>query len=176
MRIRPYIEGNDYEYLKRWIDSEKIHALWCANLMPYPITKENLNILLEKNAAEWADSAYVATENNGRAVGFFCYSVNVDNNEGFLKFVIVDNKERGKGYGKEMLQLALQYAFHITGAGLVQLNVFDNNLAAKHCYEKVGFVERNITKNAFTYHDESWSRCNMIIVKEAYTKCMEGCL
>ena len=165
MRIRPYIEANDYEYLEKWIDNEKIHALWCANLMPHPITKENFNILLEKNAAEWADSAYVATEDNGRVIGFFCYSINVDNNEGFLKFVIVDNKERGKGYGKEMLQLALQYAFHITGADLVQLNVFDNNLAAKHCYEKVGFVERNVTKDAFVFNGESWSRCNMIITK-----------
>ena len=50
MRIRPYIEDKDFEYLAKWIDDEKIHALWCANLMPYPITKENLHSFLEKNA------------------------------------------------------------------------------------------------------------------------------
>lgn len=26
MRIRPYIESRDYEYIEKWIDSEKIHA------------------------------------------------------------------------------------------------------------------------------------------------------
>ena len=62
-----------------------------------------------------------------------------------------------------MLNLALQYAFHITGAEAVQLNVFDENISAKKCYEKVGFVERNIDRNAFAYKDEQWSRCNMII-------------
>ena len=40
MRIRPYIESKDYKYLKRWIDNEKIHALWCGNLISYPITKD----------------------------------------------------------------------------------------------------------------------------------------
>ena len=70
----------------------------------------------EKNALDWTDSAYAATENNGQAVGFFCYSVNTADNIGFLKFIIVDKTKRGKGYGKEMLNLALQYAFQITGA------------------------------------------------------------
>lgn len=165
MRIRPYIEIKDYEYLEKWIDNEKIHALWCANLIPYPLTRDNLHSILEKSAIDWTDSAYVATEDNGKVIGFFCYSINIDDNTGFFKFIIVDNKERGKGYGKEMLHLALKYAFNITGVELVQLNVFDKNIAAKHCYEKVGFVERNITKNVFTYKDELWNRCNMVITK-----------
>ena len=64
-----------------------------------------------------------------------------------------------------MLNLAVQYAFQITGATTVQLNVFNENIAAKQCYEKVGFVERNIDKDVFSYKDELWSRCNMIITK-----------
>lgn len=165
MRIRPYIEDKDFEYLAKWIDDEKIHALWCANLMPYPITKENLHSFLEKNAMEWTDSAYVATEDNGKVTGFFCYSVNVDDNSGFLKLIVVDREKRGAGYGKKMLQLALKYAFEITGVELVRINVFDENAAAKHCYEKIGFVEESISKDIFPYKDETWSRCHMIIKK-----------
>ena len=73
------------------------------HLIPYPVTKENFHAFLEKNAVEWTDSAYVATETNGEIIGFFCYSINVDDNAGFLKFVIVDHNKRGTGYGKEML-------------------------------------------------------------------------
>lgn len=165
MRIRPYIEEKDFEYLAKWIDDEKIHALWCANLMPYPVTKENLHSFLEKNAMEWTDSAYVATEDNGKVMGFFCYSVNVDDNSGFLKLIVVDREKRGAGYGKKMLQLALKYAFEITGVESVRINVFDENAAAKHCYEKIGFVEESISKDIFPYKDETWSRCHMIIKK-----------
>ena len=115
---------------------------------------------------EWTESAYIATENSGQAVGFFCYSINTEDNIGFLKFVIVDKTKRGKGYGKEMLNLALRYAFQITGAKAVQLNVFNENKVAKQCYEKVGFVERNIDKNVFEYKDELWDRCNMIVSEQ----------
>lgn len=76
------------------------------------VTKEN-------NSMDWTDSAYVASENSGQLIGFFCYSINTENNIGFLKFVIVDKAKRGKGYGKEMLNLALQFAFQITGAKAV---------------------------------------------------------
>lgn len=165
MRIRPYIENLDYEYIEKWIDDEKTHALWCANLISYPVTKEKLHDLLEKNATEWTDSAYVATETNGKITGFFCYSINVDDNTGFLKFVIVDHNKRGTGCGKEMLKLTLRYAFEITGVRFVQLNVFEENIAAKHCYEKVGFIEESITKNVFSYKNELWSRCHMVVTQ-----------
>lgn len=168
MRIRPYIPSKDYEYVSKWIDDERAHAFWCANRFPYPITQQSFHDLLEKNAMDWTDSAYVATENDGQLIGFFCYSVNTEDNIGFLKFVIVDKIKRGKGYGKEMLHLALQYAFQITGAETVQLHVFSENTTAKHCYEKVGFVERNMDKDVFPYKDELWSRCNMIISRQSF--------
>lgn len=132
------------------------------------MTPKSFYDLLEKNAMDWTDSAYVATENKGQTVGFFCYSVNTTDNVVFLKFIIVDKTKRGKGYGKEMLNLALQYAFQITGAKAVQLNVFSENIVAKQCYEKVGFVERNVDKDVFAYKDELWSRCNMIASKQSF--------
>ncbi|MDC7290483.1 GNAT family N-acetyltransferase [Blautia schinkii] len=165
MRIRPYIPNKDYVCLSKWIDDERIHAFWCANRLPYPMTPKSFHEFLEKNSMDWSESAYVATENNGQVVGFFCYSVNTEDNIGFLKFIMIDNTKRGKGYGKQMLNLALQYAFQITGAEAVQLNVFSENTLAKQCYEQVGFVERNIDKDVFLYKDKSWSRCNMIVSK-----------
>lgn len=163
MRIRPFIENKDYVYLEKWIDSERIHALWCANLLPYPLTRESLHAFLEKAGAVWTDSAYVATEDDGTVIGFFCYSVNTDTNTGFLKFVIVDSHKRGTGCGSAMIRLALRYAFVATGADCVQLNAFEENTAAVRCYEKAGFVVRATDKNVFSYKGEQWSRCNMAV-------------
>lgn len=166
MRLRPFIEGRDYKYLEKWIDGERTHSLWCANLLPYPLTRENLRAFLEKDAADWGGSAYVATEDDGTTVGFFCYSVNMETNSGFLKCVIVDSHKRGTGCGCAMILLALEHAFSVTGAEYVQLNVFEENTAAVKCYEKAGFVVRAIDKNIFSYKDEQWSRCNMICRKQ----------
>ncbi|MBD5494769.1 MAG: GNAT family N-acetyltransferase, partial [Lachnospiraceae bacterium] len=47
----------------------------------------------------------------------------------------------------------------------VRLNVFDENAAAKRCYEKAGFVEESVSENAFPYKGEQWSRCHMVVRK-----------
>lgn len=56
-------------------------------------------------------------------------------------FVIVDDSKRGMGYGKQMLTLAIKYAFDIFGAEKITLGVFDNNKPACYCYKAVGFRE-----------------------------------
>jgi len=69
------------------------------------------------------DSPFVATTDEGIVVGFFCFSVNLQTNEGFFKFVVIDDTIRNKGYGCEMLKLTVKYAFDIAKADAVQLNV-----------------------------------------------------
>lgn len=165
MRLRPYIPSIDYEYVQNWVTDERMHALWCANLISYPMTSKKLQDVLEKDAQEWGGCAYVASEDDGRLVGFFVLAVNVSNNTGFLKFVIVDNKMRGKGYGTQMIKLMSKYAFDIAGVSSVQLNVFDTNDRAKKCYSNAGFIEDNVVEDAFAYKDESWGRCHMVITK-----------
>ena len=169
MRIRPYI-NKDFDIISQWITDERAHALWCANLIPYPVEKKGFDDLLLRVEERFGDSPFVATTDDGRVVGFFCFSVNLNTNEGMLKFVVIDDTIRNKGYGYEMITLAVKYAFEIAKAGAVQLNVFPENPGAKRCYQKVGFIERSLTENAFTYKEESWGRCNMVIKGKGYLK------
>lgn len=164
MRIRPY-QNKDFDIISQWITDERSHALWCANLMPYPLEKNSFDALLQEVEERFGDSPFVATTNDGQVVGFFCFSVNLHTNEGMLKFVVIDNTMRNKGYGCEMLKLAIKYAFEIAKADAVHLNVFPENPGAKKCYENVGFKERTLTENAFSFKDESWGRCNMITTR-----------
>ena len=53
-------------------------------------------------------------------------------------FVIVDDSKRGKGYGKQMLRLAIDYAQQELGAQKITLGVFCDNLSALKCYHSVG--------------------------------------
>lgn len=166
MRLRPFILDRDFNEIKNWISDERTHAMWCANLIKYPLEKGNFDYMMSEAAAMYGDSPYVATTNAGKVVGFFCYSVNLDTNEGMLKFVMVHPSKRGKGLGKAMLQLANEYAFYITKVDTVQLNVFSENTRARRCYESVGFVERKTDVDVFSFKDESWGRCNMVIKKK----------
>lgn len=162
MRIRPY-QSKDFEVISQWITEERAHALWCANLIPYPLEKNTFDETLLQAEERFGDSPFVATTDDGKVVGFFCFSVNMNTNEGIFKFVVVDNTVRNKGYGYEMLNLAVKYAFEIAKADAVQLNVYPENPGAKKCYQKVGFKERTLIENAFKFKDELWGNCNMVI-------------
>ncbi len=70
-------------------------------------------------------------------------------------FVIVDDELRGKGYGKQMLQLAIRKAEDDFGAERITLGVFDNNPTALHCYASVGFLV--IGTDTYMIDGEEWT-------------------
>ena len=165
MKIREYIEDKDFPIMKDWITDERTHAMWCANRTAFPLQKESFRQLLDDIAERCGDRAFVATDEDGKLEGFFCYSINKDTGEGMLKFVMVDPARRGKGLGREMIRNAVQYAFDETGASVVQLMVFSVNERAGKCYKSVGFTERQRQEKAFSHNGEEWDRINMVMKK-----------
>ena len=87
-----------------------------------------------------------AEDEEGNVVGHFIirYPREDDDSSVRFGFVIVDPKLRGKGYGKEMLLLGVEYVKENLSVNRIDLGVFENNEKAKHCYEAVGFKEYNI--------------------------------
>ena len=163
MNIRPYVPG-DFDAVSSWIPDERTHAMWSANQFRFPLTRENFEQTLEQHAGTSGDRPFVAVSDDGTVTGFFCYSLNAENKEGMLKFIVVNSELRGRGIGQEMLRLAVKNAFE-SGAESVQLMVFQQNIRAKSCYEKAGFTERRTETGVFRYGNELWDRCNMVIQK-----------
>lgn len=74
-------------------------------------------------------------------------------------FVIIDDSKRGKGYGKQMLRLTIEYAQQNLGANRITLGVFYHNLSALECYKSVGFY---ITRmDTYTIDGEEWKGFEM---------------
>ena len=85
-----------------------------------------------------------------------------DLSEQRLGFVIVDDSKRGKGLGKTLVSMAVDYAFCKLEATKVSLGVFENNPAAIRCYESVGFhrVGRQETES-YRCLGETWNCIEM---------------
>ena len=165
MQIREYTD-RDFESIRNWITDERTHTLWCANRFSFPLQSESFHRVLAELRSRNGDRAFVATDDDGTAEGFFCYSLERDTREGTLKFVMVDPVKRGRGLGKEMLRQALRRAFEDADAAAVRLSVFSVNTIAIRCYEGVGFSARHTENNAFRYKEEVWSRSNMVIYRD----------
>ncbi len=74
-------------------------------------------------------------------------------------FVIVDDTKRGKGYGKQMLQLAIEYAQRELGARCITLGVFCENRSAIGCYKSIGF--RITGDDSYTIDGDEWKGYEM---------------
>lgn len=165
LRVRPY-KSWDAKYIVNWIDSEEDFVKWCANLITYPLTEESLKETkdrFENNENKWL---FTALDEKGTPVGFIAMmSVDYEKNSVHLGFVIVDSSKRNSGFGKQMVNQAVKYAFEILNMSRVTLKVFDNNPSAHKCYQNVGFVDEKYLEKVFPYKDEMWGCYDMSISK-----------
>lgn len=151
VRLRPY-NIKDADKILSWSNDERSFYKWSAGVMgKYPITKEQFGFVNNL-------MAFTAIEDK-ETVGFFTMRISDDNfDELRLGFVIVDPDKRGKGYGKEMLQLGLKYAKEVFRAKKVSLGVFENNEPAYCCYKSVGFKDIVLNKSeSYNVLGEEWN-------------------
>lgn len=64
------------------------------------------------------------------------------------RIYIADPAKRGKGYGEEALRLILEYAFINLHMERVTIDHFEANKIAASLYEKVGFKNEGLMRNA----------------------------
>ncbi|MHB8131717.1 MAG: GNAT family N-acetyltransferase [Mobilitalea sp.] len=164
VRLRPF-KFCDAKYLLEWVQEEHLFTMWCANKFEYPLTHEQ--ILVYKDTYENDEQGWIFTalDESGLPIGHLLMRrANYTNLSIHFGFVIIDENHRGHGYGKEMVELAVKYAFDILKVKKVTLGVFANNPAAHNCYKSVGFVDKKFYEDFFPYKDEKWGLYDMQVV------------
>ena len=167
VRLRPY-KKSDAATIVSWLTEEEGFWKWCAGRYDhFPITAEDMNCFYdqyEENPGHFQMTMLDGTKIRGHLLMQF-----LDEKMQDLKFgcIIVDATARGKGYGHRMLSQALSYAFEILGVDRVSLGVFENNPAARHCYERLGFTP---TGKYEIYHlmGEDWKFHEMEMKREKW--------
>lgn len=149
LKLRPY-EKSDAQEIVKWVKDEFSFRQWSADRYErYPIEAEDINKQYDdmlKTQSFYPLTAYDETGIVGHLIMRF-----TDEDKQILRFgfIIVDDKKRGKGLGKEMLLLSLNYAFERLQARKVTLGVFENNPTAYYCYKAVGFQDVRAAKQEF---------------------------
>ena len=142
MTLRPY-EAADSKVICSWVKDEKQLFQWSADRIgKWPLEGDELN-------KEYKDTnpknliPLVALDENNIPAGhlFIRYPDETDRTQIRFGFVIVSPELRGKGNGRKMLELAIQYAKENLHASRITLGVFANNPKARACYESIGFKE-----------------------------------
>ena len=158
LRLRPY-KKEDTDTIISWSQDERAFYQWSAGVMgTYPITQKEFGFVDSLMAFSAFDEE--------KMIGFFTLrnpGGKID--ELRIGFIILDPEQRGCGKGKEMIKLALKYAFEVYGARSVSLGVFENNEPVYYCYKAAGFKDM-ILDETETYKvlNEEW-RCKEMIIE-----------
>lgn len=130
----------------------------------FPLTKEQLeNDLNNENRFMFK----VSDPSAGNVIGHAQIFVKETS---FLlgRILIWDQNNRGKGYGKKIVQQLLQYGFSHFIRETAELNVYDWNTGAFECYKKVGFkIDPDVISEVHIDH-EVWRSLNMKISRNTF--------
>ena len=143
MRLREF-KQKDAGIIAGWLQSEEDLYRWSADRFnKYPLSGEDINENYAPQTETGRFFPLTAVDDQGDVIGHFIirYPREDDNNTVRFGFVILDPSLRGKGNGKEMLRLGIEYVRERLFASRIDLGVFENNEGARHCYEAVGFRE-----------------------------------
>lgn len=167
LRLRPY-KDCDAQTVVSWIGDERAFYQWSADRFPhYPITAEDLNS--HYRAMAGSDSFFEMTAFDETGVVGHLILRFTDPEKTVLRFgfVIVDDKKRGRGLGREMLEIAKRYAFDILKVKKITLGVFENNPQAYRCYRAAGFRDvQDAPEEVFRIAGEEWKCIEMEAVEE----------
>lgn len=143
MILRDFQES-DAAVICKWLRTEVELYQWSADRFnKFPLTAADI---VENYAPQRAGGRFIpltAVDAAGNVVGHFIirYPREDDDSSVRFGFVVLDPAQRGKGYGKEMLRLGIEYVNAHLHAARIDLGVFVNNAPAQHCYAALGFKE-----------------------------------
>ena len=155
MILRPF-NINDAATILSWCKDNHAFRLWSADrYRDFPAKPEEMTEQYK------GDNMYPLTAVVGDAIVGHILLRFPSEDKSLIRFgfVIVDDSKRGKGYGKQMLRLAVDYAQQILGANRISLGVFCDNLSAIECYKSVGF--RIIGEDSYPIDGEEWKGYEM---------------
>jgi RimJ/RimL family protein N-acetyltransferase len=148
----------DFDRLISWINSEEELIQFAGQIFSFPLTKEQLsNYISEPNRFVFK---VILTETN-EVIGHCEIFKESDSSARLCRILIGQEKYRGKGLGKMIVKKLIDFCNEQLNIYSINLNVFDWNISAIKCYEKMGFVKSQLNENPVLVNGKSWLSINM---------------
>lgn len=156
----------DFETFKSWITSEEELVQFAGTYFTYPLTDEQLHNYINDPQRKVFK---VILKETDEVIGNI--ELNLENEIPRLSRLIIGNKNyRGKKIGKQIILKLLEIAFLNYATDLIDVYVYDWNLTAMKCYEKVGFEETPEESYSHEMNFKIWTAINMSITKKRWLK------
>lgn len=167
-----YFGYSDFEQLVDWIDSPEFLLQWGGSGFEYPLDEHQLEKYIEDANGVNPDTLVykVIDKETAHVVGHISLGkIDRKNKSARVGKVLVGDKNtRGQGIGQLMMAEILKVAFNELRLHRISLGVFDFNIRAITCYEKVGFKKEGLLRDSRKNGDEYWSLWEMSILENEF--------
>jgi len=123
---------------------------------------------ITSNRFEWV------IETEGRCIGTARLTVLDKDYRARYAIGIHDTSKYNKGFGTEVTELILDFAFNNLHLHRVDLKVLEYNKRAISCYEKCGFTKEGVEREGALIEDEWENDVMMSILEQEYRKRKQG--
>jgi RimJ/RimL family protein N-acetyltransferase len=168
VHLEPFSEA-DFDRLIAWIPTGEFLLQWAGPLFTFPLNRPQLEKYLEacrESPPARLTFRGVNTENGGVVGHVELGEIDLRNRSARLARVLVGPENlRGKGFGRQLVHLALKVAFEKLRLHRVDLFVFDFNKPAIRCYEGLGFHHEGLLREARKHGDTYWNVCVMSLLE-----------
>lgn len=165
--LRP-VSKDDIPQLTVWInDIETTKYL----TVPYPRTIDDEIRWLENFSTKKTTDVLLAvcTIKTNKLIGLVgLHQIDHINGTATLAMAIGDKAARGKGYGKEVMTMVIEYAFKTLNLRKVCASALDFNERSRACLLSCGFKEEGIRREHFYKNGEYVDEIQMAIFKESF--------
>ncbi|RIX48629.1 N-acetyltransferase [Paenibacillus nanensis] len=111
----------------------------------------------------------IAKSDNDELIGDIAIQgIDSINRNASIRVAINQDAHQGKGYGSEALLLMLDYGFGVLNLHRIELYVYSYNERAKHVYEKLGFVQEGVQRDALFYEHRYYDSIIMSMLEDEY--------
>ncbi|MBR2712828.1 MAG: GNAT family N-acetyltransferase [Bacilli bacterium] len=157
----------DAETYIKWLADRRVSDGTNATCKLYNIVSEKEWI--EKNMERGEYTFSIVSKDNNKLIGN-CGIMNPNFIHGTatLGIFIGEEEYRGKGIGKEVLELLLDYGFNFLRLHNIKLDVFSFNKQAIDCYKRIGFKEYGIRHECYFLDGKWYDELSMEILEKDY--------
>lgn len=173
VRLAPIDHEIDPQVESRWThDPNYLRMLDTAPAQPLSIEHVKKKYeKLEKEMEEEKNLFYftIRAKDDDRLLGFVrLYWIEWNNGNGWVQLGIGEAHDRRKGYGSEVLDMLLRYAFSELNLFRLSACIPEYNTAALHLAAKAGFVEEVRRRQALQRDGRHWDLLHLGLLKEEW--------
>ncbi|MCP9819661.1 spermidine N1-acetyltransferase [Synechococcus sp. Cruz-9H2] len=159
------LERKDLRFVHRLNNNRQIMSYWFEE--PYESFDE-LEELYSRHIHDNAERRFIAEDSQQQPVGLV-ELIEIDYIHRRAEFqIIIDPVHQGKGFARDLIGRALDYAFSIMNLHKIYLVVAIENQRAIHLYESCGFAEEGYFVKEFFSGGRYQDVRRMYILQESY--------